>query len=54
MRDKSCDTCAHKVAESRGPDSARIVDCEINEFQMYAPFAEECKHWEKSDERAEA
>ena len=54
MTEKNCDKCMHKVAESRGPDGARIVDCEINEFQMYSPFAEDCKHWEKADGREEA
>ena len=48
MKERSCDTCIHKTAESRGPDGHRIVDCEINEFQMYSPFAEECRHWEKT------
>ena len=45
--EKSCDTCAYNGAESEDADGNRIVDCDINEFQMYSPFAEECKHWEK-------
>ena len=45
--EKSCDTCAYNSAESEDADGNRIVDCDINEFQMYSPFAEECKHWEK-------
>lgn len=48
MVEKSCDTCAHKAAESRDEDGNRIVDCEANELQMYSPFAEDCKHWEKA------
>ncbi len=50
MEAKNCDTCAYKAAESRDADDNRIIDCEINEFQMDSPFAEECKHWEKNDE----
>lgn len=46
--EKSCDTCAHKSAESVDENGDRIVDCEINELQMYSPFAEDCKHWEKA------
>lgn len=45
--EKSCDTCAYKAAESEDADGNRIVDCDINELQMYSPYAEECKHWEK-------
>ena len=48
MTEKNCDTCAYKTAESKGADGHRTVDCEINGFQMYAPFAEECKPWEKA------
>lgn len=48
MAEKSCDTCAHKAAESKDMNGNRIIDCEVNEFQMFAPFAEECVHWEKS------
>lgn len=49
MKDKNCDNCAHKAAESRDENDERIVDCDANELQMYQPFAEECKHWEKAD-----
>ena len=48
MKDKSCDTCAHMAAGSVDPDGARIVDCDINELQMYSPWADDCKHWEKA------
>ncbi len=48
MSGKSCDTCIHKEAESKDEEGNRIVDCEINEYQMYAPFAEECVHWERA------
>lgn len=49
--DKNCDTCAHKSAESVDENGNRIVDCDENEFQMYSPYADECRHWEKkSDE----
>lgn len=47
---KNCDTCAHKAAESVDEEGRRIVDCDANELQMYSPFAEECKHWEKNAE----
>lgn len=46
--ERNCDTCAHKAAESVDVDGGRIVDCEINELQMYSPFADECKHWERA------
>lgn len=45
--EKSCDTCAHKEMESRDQDGNRIVECELNEFQIFAPFADECVHWEQ-------
>ena len=48
MADKSCDTCIHKSAESLDPNGGRIVDCDANELQMYSPFVEECKHWERA------
>ena len=51
MTEKSCDTCMHKAAETVDQDGARMVDCELNEMQMYSPFASECKHWEKSLEQ---
>ena len=47
MTEKNCDTCAHKEMESQDANGNRIVDCEINEYQIFAPFAEECAHWEK-------
>lgn len=46
--EKNCDTCAHKAAESEDGDGNRIIDCEENEHQLFAPFAEECVHWEKA------
>lgn len=45
---RECDTCAYKEAESVDADGGRIVDCELNELQMYAPYADDCEHWEKS------
>ena len=48
MSDKSCDTCEHMSAESVDPDGARIVDCDVNEFQMYSPWVDDCKRWEKA------
>lgn len=41
---KGCDTCVHKVAESRDDDGNRIVNCDINKYQLYAPLVEDCKH----------
>ena len=49
MSEKSCDTCIHKSAESVDPDGNRIVDCDINEYQMYSPWVDECVRWEKAD-----
>ena len=46
--EKNCDTCANKNAESVDENGGRIVDCAVNELQMYSTFAEECKHWEKA------
>ena len=46
--EKTCDTCIHKTDESKDEEGNRLVDCEINEYQMYAPFADECKHWERA------
>lgn len=46
--DRTCDTCAHKEMDSKDADGNRIVECGINEFQIFSPFAEECKHWEKA------
>ena len=46
--EKNCDTCANKGQESKDENGDRIIDCEANEFQMFAPFAEECAHWEKA------
>ena len=48
MKEKSCDTCAHKAAESVDRDGSRIVDCDANELQMYSPWVDGCKHWEKA------
>ena len=45
MKEKSCDTCACKRMESVDEEGNRIVDCAANVRQMFAPFAEECKHW---------
>lgn len=41
---KGCDTCKHKVDESKDDEGNRIVKCEINKHQLYAPLVEECKH----------
>ena len=46
--EKTCDDCAHVNGVSMDEDGNVIIDCELNEFQMYAPRAEECKHWEKA------
>lgn len=47
--EKNCDTCIHKSAETVDQDGeTRMVDCDINELQMYSPWAEECKHWERA------
>jgi len=46
--DKNCDTCAHKEAFSEDENGNRLVSCELNEYQMYFPFAEDCVHWEKA------
>lgn len=48
MMEKNCDTCEHKADESKDEEGNRIVDCEANELQMYSPFADDCKHWEKA------
>jgi len=45
MDERNCETCGHMVAESKDENGNRIVDCEANEWQLYAPYAEECKHW---------
>ena len=50
MQEKSCDTCAHKAADSLDENGCRIVDCDINDLQMYSPYVEECVHWEKNAE----
>ena len=44
---EGCGTCAHTSAMTE-LDGARMVDCELNELQMYAPYACACKHWEKA------
>ena len=48
---KGCDTCVHKEAESVDDDGNRIVDCDINIYQMYAPLVEECKHHQAGVDR---
>lgn len=48
MTERSCDTCAHRSAESVDADGGRIVDCDANELQMYSPWSDECVHWEKA------
>ena len=45
---KNCDTCEHKADESKDENGDRIVNCEINECQMFFPFADDCKHWERA------
>ena len=50
MTEKSCDTCEHKSAESVDADGSRMVDCEINDLQMYSPWVDECKHWERASD----
>lgn len=47
-RVEGCGTCAHVGAMSEDDGGLRIVDCELNELQMYAPYATECKHWERA------
>ena len=42
---KGCDTCAHKVTESKDDQGNRLVDCAINKYQLYAPLVDECKHY---------
>jgi hypothetical protein len=42
-----CDTCIYKAAESVDENGNRIVDCEINEYQLYAPLVDECVHYSK-------
>ena len=46
--EKNCDTCAYKGMESEDADGNRIVDCGINDLQMFSPWTDECKHWEKA------
>lgn len=45
---EGCGTCFHAAAMSEDGDGGRIVDCEANEMQMYAPYTTECKHWERA------
>jgi len=40
----ACDTCCHKKSETVETDGSRMVNCEINKYQMYAPMVYECKH----------
>lgn len=44
---EGCGTCAH-CGDMTFVDEERMVACDVNEFQMYAPYATECKHWEKA------
>jgi hypothetical protein len=48
MTEKNCDTCAHKSDETVDGDGKRMVDCDVNVFQMYSPWVDDCKHWEKA------
>ena len=53
MVEKNCGTCAHRAAETIDPgipegEENRMVDCDANELQMYSPWVDECKHWEKA------
>jgi len=42
----ACDTCYHMRAETVDNETGgRMVDCDINERQMYAPMVSECKHY---------
>jgi len=55
--EKNCDTCAYKGMESEDAAGERIVDCEINDLQMFSLWVDDCKHWEKAldqDDDAEA
>ena len=45
---KGCGTCAHSSAMTMSPEGERWVNCDVNEMQMYAPYATDCKHWEKA------
>lgn len=47
MVERSCDTCVHKSDETVDVDGSRMVDCDVNELQMYSPWVDECKHWER-------
>ena len=42
-----CGTCAH-CGDMTFVDEERMVACDVNEFQMYAPYATECRHWERA------
>lgn len=44
---EGCGTCAH-CGDMTFVDEGRMVACEVNEFQMYAPYACECKRWERA------
>ncbi|MBQ9005974.1 MAG: hypothetical protein IJ092_06340 [Atopobiaceae bacterium] len=44
---EGCGTCAHACAMTES-DGERMVDCEINEMQMYSPYAAECWRWERA------
>lgn len=41
-----CENCVHKKDESVSFYGKRIVRCELNYYQMYAPFVKECKHYQ--------
>jgi hypothetical protein len=46
---EGCGTCANCAGMSQDGDM-RMVNCAANAFQMYSPYAVECKHWEKAVE----
>ena len=46
--EKTCDDCAYCGDVSKDENGNVIVDCELNEFQMFSPRADECIHWEKA------
>lgn len=47
---KGCETCAHPGAWTEDGEGNRMVDCELNELQMYQPAVTDydCKHWERA------
>lgn len=42
-----CGTCAYMAAQTVDADGARMVDCDLNPMQLYAPYADACIHWER-------